>query len=134
MEKYSKSYKLTKTFRIKGIRCGLLTCDGSNHGAGNATTYGTICESRACFLLTSFTSCCLTSSAEVNVHLWELAEYQDQDAGLPAFIDPEWIKGQVAMTTVSIGENRTKVWATVDLAKVRILYMPCYLFVDLRLQ
>jgi hypothetical protein len=70
----------------------------------------------------------------VNVHLWELAEYQDQDAGLPAFIDPEWIKGQVAMTTVSIGENRTKVWATVDLAKVRILYMPCYLFVDLRLQ
>jgi hypothetical protein len=28
---------------------------------------------------------------------------------------------------VSIGQNRTKVWATIDLAKVRILYMPAIL-------
>jgi len=27
------------------------------------------------------------------------------------------------MTTVSIGQNRTKIWATVDLMKVHILYM-----------
>jgi hypothetical protein len=63
-------------------------------------------------------------SANVNVRLWDLGEYQDQDASLPAFIDPDWIKGHLAMTTVSIGQSRTKVWATIDLAKVRIIHIP----------
>jgi hypothetical protein len=77
----------------------------------------------------------LRPSADVNVHLWDLGEYQDQDAaGFPAFIDPDWIKGQLAMTTVSIGQNRTKVWATIDLAKVRILYIASDLNYDLCLQ
>jgi hypothetical protein len=54
----------------------------------------------------------------VNVHLWELGEYRDYDVYYPALIDPDWINGQLAFTTVSIGENRAKVWASVDLAKV----------------
>ena len=58
------------------------------------------------------------SSIAVNVHLWELGEYQDVEARLPALIDPDWIQGQLALTTVSIGRTKTKVWATVDLAKV----------------
>jgi len=60
--------------------------------------------------------CC---SKALNVRLWELGEYRDHDAYLPPLIDPRWIKGQLARTTVSIGPSRTKVWATVDLAKVR---------------
>lgn len=73
-------------------------------------------------------------SIDVNVRLWDLGEYQGQDTGFPAFIDPDWIKGQLAMTTVSIGQNRTKVWATIDLAKVRILYMASDSNYNLRLQ
>ena len=57
-------------------------------------------------------------SEAVNVRLWELGEYRDHDARLPHLIDPRWINGQLARTTVSIGSTRTKVWATVDLAKV----------------
>jgi len=49
-----------------------------------------------------------------------LGEYNDH---LPAFIDPDWIKGQLAMATVSVGQNKTKVWATIDLAKVRTFYI-----------
>ena len=60
-------------------------------------------------------------SKAVNVRLWELGEYQDHDARLPHLIDPHWINRQLARTTVSIGSTRTKVWATVDLAKVREL-------------
>ena len=37
------------------------------------------------------------------------------------------------MATVSIGQNRTKVWATVDLVKVRTPYMANDLNHDLRL-
>lgn len=58
------------------------------------------------------------ASASVNVHLWELGEYRDQDTQLPPLINPEWIYSQLALTTVSIGESRQKVWATIDLAKV----------------
>src|SRR5260370_42510818 len=42
--KYLRSYKLTKTFEIQGLHCGLLECNGSNHGMGNKTTYGKTCE------------------------------------------------------------------------------------------
>jgi hypothetical protein len=58
----------------------------------------------------------------VNVRLWEIGEYRNHDALYPALIDPDWINGQLALTTVSIGENRSKVWATVDLAKVCTLH------------
>jgi hypothetical protein len=61
------------------------------------------------------------SSADVDVRLWDLGEFQERDAGLPFFVNPEWIIGQLAMTTVSIGQSKTKVWATIDLSKVRIL-------------
>ena len=60
-------------------------------------------------------------SQSVNVRLWELAEYIGPEAGVPHLVDPAWIKGQLALTTVSIGRDKTKVWATVDLAKVRHL-------------
>ena len=64
----------------------------------------------------------VTGSHTVGVRLWELGEYQGVNVHtLPALIDPDWIKGQLALTTVSIGENRAKVWATVDLAKVRYI-------------
>jgi hypothetical protein len=38
------------------------------------------------------------------------------------------------MATVSIGQSRTKAWATVDLAKVRILCMTDELISNMRLQ
>jgi hypothetical protein len=63
-------------------------------------------------------------SASVNVRLWELGEYQGQETTLPHLIDPGWIKGYLARTTVSIGQDRLKVWATVDLAKVRRSIIP----------
>ena len=66
--------------------------------------------------------------------MWDLGEYRDSDTDFPAFVDPDWIKGHIAMTTVSIGESRTKVWATVDLAKVRVLHIASDLKYDLRVQ
>jgi hypothetical protein len=60
------------------------------------------------------------------IHLWDLEEYHDT-TGFPLFIDPEWIRGQLAMTTVSIGENRTKVWTTIDLAKCICYVWPAFL-------
>lgn len=99
---------------------------------GNETEYGTTCESPAYHLLTtSASSINLYSSADVNVCLWDLGEYQDHDTVFPSFIDPDWIRGQLAMTMVSIGQNKTKVWATIELAKVCILYMPSDLNTDL---
>jgi len=59
-----------------------------------------------------------TLSQSVNVRLWELGEYRSPETGAPGLIDPAWIKGQLALTTVSIGRERAKVWATIDLAKV----------------
>jgi hypothetical protein len=59
------------------------------------------------------------SSRAVDVQLWELGEFRNHDASLPSLIDPCWINSQLALTTVSIGQNKTKVWATIDLAKVR---------------
>jgi len=130
MVRYSKYYRLTRTFGIQATRYGSLGCDGSNHGAGNATSYGTNCE-RPHTIADSFVIS--RPSTDVNVHLWDLGEYQERHADFPLFIDPDWIKGHLAMTTVSIGRNRTKVWATVDLAKVRILHMASDLNHNLRL-
>ena len=62
-------------------------------------------------------------SCAVNVRLWELGEYRHHDVHFLALIDPDWIQGQLALTTVSIGPSRAKVWATVDLAKVHTLNM-----------
>ncbi|KIJ11914.1 hypothetical protein PAXINDRAFT_15245 [Paxillus involutus ATCC 200175] len=55
--------------------------------------------------------------AAMNVRLWEIEEYHDKDTQLPALISPQWICGHLALKTVSIGANRIKVWATIDLAK-----------------
>jgi len=55
----------------------------------------------------------LSGSASVDTHLWELGEYIDEDTQLPTFIDLDWITGRLAMTTVSLGDARTKVWATI---------------------
>ncbi|KAG2740145.1 hypothetical protein P692DRAFT_20881200 [Suillus brevipes Sb2] len=54
----------------------------------------------------------------VNVRLWRLGEYRNNDTQLPHLIDPDWIISQLGMTVVSIGHKRTKAWATIDLAKV----------------
>lgn len=53
----------------------------------------------------------------LGVHLWELGEYQMHESSLPALVDLDWIANLLALTTVSIGEDRKKVWATIDLAK-----------------
>lgn len=60
-------------------------------------------------------------SYSADVRLWKLGEYTDQETQLPLLIDPDWIVGQLGMTTVSIGKDRTKVWATIDLSKVLVL-------------
>jgi hypothetical protein len=135
MAKFSRSYRLTKTFGTQATRCGSLGCDGLNHGVGNETRYGTTCESLTYTLLLINTFPNVSHhSADVNVCLWDLGEYQDDDAAFPAFINPDWIKGHLAMSTVSIGQSRIKVWATIDLAKVRILGMTSDLDSDLCLQ
>ncbi|KAG2066534.1 hypothetical protein BDR04DRAFT_1121077 [Suillus decipiens] len=45
-------------------------------------------------------------------------EYCDRDTQLPLLIDPDWIVGQLGMTTVSLGDSRTKVWASIEIVKV----------------
>ncbi|KAG9317973.1 hypothetical protein JVU11DRAFT_29 [Chiua virens] len=56
----------------------------------------------------------------VGVRLWELEEYETQDTQLPSLIPPGWIGGQLALKTIVIGGSaRSKVWATISLAKVR---------------
>lgn len=65
-----------------------------------------------------FANCSKIPSQSVNVRLWELGEYLSPETRVPSLIDPAWIKGQLALTTVSIGRDKTKLWATVDLAKV----------------
>jgi hypothetical protein len=82
------------------------------------------------------TDCLLyvSGSALVNVHLWELGEYWYHNMYHPALIDPNSINRQLALTTVSIGQNKAKVWATVPLAKVCTLCLICYNCVDIFLQ
>jgi hypothetical protein len=59
----------------------------------------------------------------VDVRLWKIAEYHDQESRLPGLIDPEWIHGHVALTTVSLFEGDQKAWATIDLAKVSLSFI-----------
>ena len=59
-----------------------------------------------------------TLSPNVHVRLWELGEYQSPETGVPSLVDPAWVKGQLARSTISIGHDKAKVWATIDLAKV----------------
>ena len=76
-------------------------------------------------LILSFPMVCLcpeylpVCSTEVGVYLQELGEHRVPDTLFPGLINPEWIAGQLVLTMVSIGQNRVKVWATVELAKVR---------------
>lgn len=58
------------------------------------------------------------SGRTVGVRLWELGEFHGNETRLPPLIDLDWIHSPLALTTVSIGPERQKVWATVDLAKV----------------
>jgi len=97
MEKSLSFSSSTKTFTKLASRCGLPECDGSNPGLENARKYGTTCE---CPLYCPVVITNLRSSSIVNVHLWELGEYQDPEARLPALINPDWIKGQ--LTVISI--------------------------------
>lgn len=41
-----------------------------------------------------------------------------QDTQLPQLIDLDWLRCLLGMTVISIGKERRKVWATVDLSKV----------------
>jgi len=50
-----------------------------------------------------------------------MGEYLHPEAGVPSLINLAWIQGQLALTIVSIGHDKVKAWATVDLAKVCIL-------------
>jgi hypothetical protein len=117
MEKSSKSSSAVKISDNQTVRCGWRRCAGSRHGTESAIVSGINCES-------PFPNKLLhpdhspVSSRSVNVQLWALGEYQNHAASLPSLIDPCWINSQLALTTVSIGQNRTKVWATIDLAKV----------------
>lgn len=59
------------------------------------------------------------------MRLWELGEYRDRDTQLPPLINPDWIVGQLAMTTVSLGASRTKVWASIEIIKVSVFLGLC---------
>jgi hypothetical protein len=64
----------------------------------------------------------LKSQVKASTFIFEdLEEYLGPKAQMPALINPAWIKGHLAQTTVSIGCDKVKVWATVDLAKVCLL-------------
>jgi hypothetical protein len=115
-----KSWKFFSSCKIsedKRPPCGLQECAGSNHGAVNQLIHGITCKLR--FTVQLGESLLTFHSSAVDVRLWELGEYQDRDSQLPLLIDPDWIIGQLAMTTVSVGEDKIKVWASIDLAKVR---------------
>ncbi|KAG1826357.1 hypothetical protein EV424DRAFT_1345673 [Suillus variegatus] len=62
-------------------------------------------------------SVCWEDFASLSVHLWELEEYQGSDTQIPTIIDLDCIHGHLARTTVSIGADQVKVWATINLAK-----------------
>ena len=69
----------------------------------------------------NYISLALTAwSPALGVRLWELGEYQTLESQLPSLVDLDWIGNLLALTVVSVGEDRRKVWATVDLAKVCI--------------
>jgi hypothetical protein len=84
-------------------------------GQENAKIFGEPCEHVQTLQGSYWWFLC---SASVNVRLWRLGEYRNNDTQLPHLIDPDWIISQLGMTVVSIGHKRTKGWATIDLAKV----------------
>lgn len=96
---------------------GLLVCAGLYHGGESANKFGVICKLT---IVLSFISDALihSPSYSADLRLWKLGEYTSQETQLPHLIDPDWIFCQLGMTTVSIGEDKTKIWATVDLSKV----------------
>lgn len=83
------------------------------------------CKYMANFDMRIFSDYSDSLSQSVQVRLWELGEYRSPETGPSSLIDPEWIKGQVALTIVSIGQDKLKLWATVDLAKVRHIGTSC---------
>src|SRR6266851_2926974 len=116
-EKSLKSSSAVKILDNETVRCGWHGCAGSHHRMESMIVSGINCES-------PFPNKLLhpdhspVSSCSVNVQLWALGEYQNHAVSLPLLIDPCWINSQLALTTVLIGQNRTKVWATIDLVKV----------------
>jgi hypothetical protein len=69
----------------------------------------------------------MDTSESVNVHLWELGQYISQDSHLPQLIDLNWLQSLLGMAVVSVGEERRKVWATIDLSKVIHITFLCHL-------
>lgn len=63
----------------------------------------------------------------MSVRLWELEEYWGTETQLPGLIDLDWIHGHLARTIVSVGPDRVKVWATIDLAKESLSYFHPYI-------
>jgi hypothetical protein len=113
-----RSSSSVKTLDKRSVYYGWHGCTGSRHGMVSTIVSGTICESPFPNKLLHADHLPVSSCA-VNVQLWELGEYRNHDTSLPSLIDPCWINSQLALTTVSIGQNKMKVWATIDLAKVR---------------
>ncbi|KIK79290.1 hypothetical protein PAXRUDRAFT_769942, partial [Paxillus rubicundulus Ve08.2h10] len=62
-----------------------------------------------------------TTFESVDVRLWELGEYVGPDSQLPQLIDLDWMQSLLGRTTVSLGDDRRKAWATIDLAKVCVM-------------
>lgn len=61
----------------------------------------------------------MCGSENIGVKLWELEEYSTEETWLPSLISPGWITSQLALKTVVVGSARSKVWATITLAKVQ---------------
>ncbi|KAG1769495.1 hypothetical protein EV702DRAFT_1202903 [Suillus placidus] len=93
MARFSKSFSLIKGFVTWMTHSGLPACAGSYLGGESVKKFGMISD----------------------VRLWQLGEYKSRETQLPSLINPDWIVGHLGMTTVSIGKDRTKVWATIDL-------------------
>ena len=55
----------------------------------------------------------------VGVHFWNLDEYLGPDTLIPTLVDPSWIHTHLSLKTISVGTDRKKVWATINLVKVR---------------
>lgn len=117
MVKFLRFSNLIRNFVLWMNLFGLLVCAGLYRGGGSVNKFGVICESTKLLSSTSNTDIHLPSYS-ADLRLWKLGEYTGQETQLPCLIDLDWIFGQLGMTTVSIGEDRTKVWATIDLSKV----------------
>lgn len=67
-------------------------------------------------------------SSAVNINLWEMKEYVGEDTQLLMLVRLTWISAQLILKTVSISSERTKVWVTIELAKV---WHPSWCHLDL---